>query len=234
RTARGGGAAGPDELLSRLDVRREQLVLEVAGRYADALHELDQLLRFRHSPPERLLTRDSLQLALSALHRGDDLLHVGKARLIGPAEPDRFDGGVGHHLANGLVRLRVADADIPRELRRRRGIRWVRAPHAEHIGVTHAAPALDVEARVESRADKSYTKPFRHRLQLEESDLSLHGRDELCGVVADSLLEHDLDVLEVGNARGRIAVQHDEIGLLAGGDRSDLVRPAEERRAVER
>src|SRR6185312_12830344 len=69
---------------------------------------------------------------------------------------------------------------------------------------------------------------------LEEPDFSLHGCDQLRRVVADPLLEHDVDVLEVGDARGRVAVQHDEVGLLAYCDGTDFRRASEKGRAVER
>ena len=65
-------------------------------------------------------------------------------------------------------------------------------------------------------------------------DLSLHRRDELGRVVADAFLEHEGDFADVGDLRGRISVDDDEVGLLADGDRSDAVGASEVRRAVER
>src|SRR5579864_4327586 len=54
-------AARPDELLPSLDVRREELILEIPCLHADALGELHDLLRFGDGAAERLLAGDALQ-----------------------------------------------------------------------------------------------------------------------------------------------------------------------------
>src|ERR1019366_7716259 len=66
RAAGSRHAARPEQFLPGLDVRCEQLVLQVSRRNADALHELDYLLRLRHGPAERLLAGDALERALAA------------------------------------------------------------------------------------------------------------------------------------------------------------------------
>ena len=54
------------------------------------------------------------------------------------------------------------------------------------------------------------------------------------GIVPDALLEHERHLANVIDSRRRIAVDHDEVGLLAGGDRPDERAAAEERGAVQR
>src|SRR5438067_5144847 len=56
--------------------------------------------------------------------------------------------------------------------------------------------------------------------------VTLHRIEKLRGVVSDAVFENDFDVLDIGNARGRIAFDHDEVGVLSDGDRSDPILPA--------
>ena len=67
------------------DLRREELVLEVAVLEPDALHQLGDLLRLGDVARERLLAGDAVQRPAPALDRVDDLLDVLDARLVRPA-----------------------------------------------------------------------------------------------------------------------------------------------------
>src|SRR5687768_13370699 len=155
-TPRRRRAAGPDELVARLDLRGEELVLEVPGRDADSLHELHDLLRFGDVPRERLLAGDPLQLALALLDRGDDLLDVLQTRVVRPRQPDRIDVGIDHHVGNRLVGLRVADVQLARELCGGRSVLRVRAPDAANIAVPNGGPSTQMELRVESAPDEPH------------------------------------------------------------------------------
>jgi hypothetical protein len=44
----------------------------------------------------------------------DDLLDVFDAAVIRPRDPERLDRGIGDHLANRGIRLRLADVKLPR------------------------------------------------------------------------------------------------------------------------
>src|ERR1041385_1603575 len=59
-------------------------------------------------------------------------------------------------------------------------------------------------------------------------------REELLRIEANAVLEHDLDVLDVGDPGRRVALDHDQVGVLADGDAADAVLAAEVLRAVER
>src|SRR5512142_2795087 len=87
--AGGRGASCPNELSSRFDLRREQLVLEIARRESHALHQFAHALRLGDVARERLLARETDERALATLDRVDDLLDVLDARVIGPGQPDR-------------------------------------------------------------------------------------------------------------------------------------------------
>src|SRR5262249_57831139 len=67
-----------------------------------------------------------------------------------------------------------------------------------------------------------------------ESVTALDGIEELAAVVPQAVLQDDLHVLDVRDARSRITLHDDEARVLAGGDRSDLLLAPEEDRAVER
>src|SRR5262249_16884357 len=60
------------------------------------------------------------------------------------------------------------------------------------------------------------------------------GIEQLLRVVTDAVLEDDLDVLDVRDARRRVALDHDQVRVLPGRDRTDLPVAAEEDRAVQR
>src|ERR1019366_4984594 len=161
------------QLLPCLDMRCEELVLQISRRHADALHEADDLLCLGDIAAERLFAGDALQRALAALHRGDDLLDVLDARVVRAAEPDRVDRMIRDHFGYGAMGPGVAHADVARKFRRRRRVLRVGAPHSANSGTAHAAPGEDVKARVEAGADEAYAESIRHCRELEESDFSL-------------------------------------------------------------
>ncbi len=94
------GAAGPDQMPPVLHLRREQLVLQISGVEPHALHERVHLLRFGHVAGQRLLAGEPPQR--SARPRSivlDDLLDVLDAGVVGAAQPEGVDFGIGHHRA---------------------------------------------------------------------------------------------------------------------------------------
>ena len=155
RPARRRSTARPQQLAARFHMRRKELVLEVARLQPDTLHEPRDLLCLGDVPRERLLAGDALERALAGLDRVDDLLDVLDARLIRAAEPERVDARVGDHRGDALVRLRLADLEIPCQTRRARGVLRVWAPDAEYVGVADALPGLDVEAGVETGTNEA-------------------------------------------------------------------------------
>src|SRR5512133_3782603 len=63
---------------------------------------------------------------------------------------------------------------------------------------------------------------------------SFYGFEQLGRVVRDAVLEDELHFANIGDPVGGVAVDDDEVGMLAGGDRADAVLLAEELRAVGR
>jgi hypothetical protein len=165
--AREVGAAGqlrasrPDYLSAALHLGREELVLQVSGQHACPFGERHYPLGLRHVAREWLLAGDADERATPGVDRLDDLLHVLDTLVVGTTDPDRVDGGIGHHVADGLVRLRLAHAELPRECRGRGGVPRVGAPHAEYVGITHADESLQVEFRVEAAPDDPYAESLR-------------------------------------------------------------------------
>jgi hypothetical protein len=151
--------AGPDHLLAAHGHRSEDLVLEVAG--VEALRELDDLLRFLHVPRERLLAGDAEELALAGV---DDLLDRLKPHVVGAADPDGVDVRGLHHVGDGLVGLRLAHAQVARELRGGFGLLHRPAADAEHVRVADADERLDVEPAVEPGPDDADPQPLGHSL----------------------------------------------------------------------
>src|SRR2546423_203847 len=69
--AGGGGPARPEERVSRFDLRRENLILEITVLDADLLRQLENFLRLGNVPSERLLAGDAFQLTFAAVYRVD-------------------------------------------------------------------------------------------------------------------------------------------------------------------
>ena len=61
-----------------------------------------------------------------------------------------------------------------------------------------------------------------------------HGGDELRRVVTDTLLEDERHIADVFDPPRRIAVDHDDVRLLASCNRSDERTAAKERGAIQR
>ena len=99
------------------DLRREDLVLEVAVVRFDARDEIATLVRLGDVARERLLAREALERSAPALDRVDDLLDVLDARVIRAGEPDRVDRRIGDHVGDRLVGAAVADVELARERR---------------------------------------------------------------------------------------------------------------------
>src|ERR1039458_1201401 len=59
-----------------------------------------------------------------------------------------------------------------------------------------------------------------------------HRFDQLGGIVADTVFEHGLNVLDVFDLLRRVALDHDQIRLLAGSDGADAVELSQELRAI--
>src|SRR5689334_3440713 len=71
-------------------------------------------------------------------------------------------------------------------------------------------------------------------VKLEEPDFSFHRCDQLCWIVANALLEHDLNVAHIADPDRWIAGDHYEIRILPNCDRSRAICSAEECRSVQR
>src|SRR5215210_2084581 len=54
------------------------------------------------------------------------------------------------------------------------------------------------------------------------SHQSLYRLDQFLRVIADSILEDDLDLLDVADIRGRISFHHHQVSLLPDGDGADM------------
>ena len=85
------------------------------------------------------------------------LVAVVRIERHGPHD-DRLDGRIGHHGGDARVRLRRPDVEGTGERGRRCRVLGVGAPHAEDIGVTHAAPSQHVKPGVEAGTDEAYAK----------------------------------------------------------------------------
>ena len=156
------GATRPDERSTRLDVRREELILEVGGLQLDAGGELAHADRFVEVAGERLLAGDAEQRPLPRFDRRDDLLDVLDARVVGAADPERLDVRIGDHLRDAAVGLARTDVEIPGERRDALGALAAGAPDAEDVGIADADERLYMEAGDESASNEANAESFRH------------------------------------------------------------------------
>jgi len=129
-------ASRPDQLFAACDLRREELILEVPRIEPDTLCQTRDGPRFGDIPREWFLACESEQLTVSVPNRRYDLFDVGDARLVGAAEPDCVDARVCDHRADRSVRFCVAHLESTCQCRSRRRVSRIRAPDAEHVGVT--------------------------------------------------------------------------------------------------
>ena len=65
-----------------------------------------------------------------------------------------------------------------------------------------------------------------------KADLAAHGFDELRGVVADAVLEDDLNLFDVFDIGRGVSLQHDDVGGFARSQRANFIELAEEFGAV--
>ncbi len=140
RTSRRRRAARPEQLAPRFDLRREDLVLEIAVRESRRASRARATrfasATFRASGFSQAMPA-SVPFPLSIAC--DDLLDVLDARVIRPGEPDRVDRRIGDHVGDRRVRLSRRRRRASRASSRgRRGVLLVRAPDAEDVGVAHA------------------------------------------------------------------------------------------------
>ena len=158
----------------------------------------------RRCAPAASRRRCPLSVALAALDRVDDLLDVLDARVVRAAEPDRVDRGIGDHVGDRRVRLRVADVELARAApppTRRSSAFGLQTPSTSASRTPRQR--LHVEARVEAAADEADAEPLRVASSLAviaRSYASLHD------VVADA------ELLERG---WRAAVVHSGIADVA-------------------
>src|ERR1041384_4262945 len=125
---REGGAARPDDGAALRHGRRERLVFEIAVGDPGLFRELEDPLRFRDVAAEWFLTRDPAELSLPARDRVRDLLEVVDAGEVGTAHPERIDRGVGYHLSQRAIRLRLPHVELPGDGRHILSVLVVRAP----------------------------------------------------------------------------------------------------------
>src|SRR5579864_3494518 len=90
----------------------------------------------------------------------------------------------------------------------------------------------EIDGRHECRPYPSVSLDDR-RWPSANSYHTAHGVDQLRRIVSDAVLEHELDVFDVGDAHRRIAFDDDEIGVLARRDRTEVVGPSQELRTVQ-
>ncbi len=154
------GAARPDDGAALRHGGRERLVLEIAVGDPGLLRELEDPLRFRDVAAERFLACDAAELALAARDRVRDLLEVLDAREVRTAHPKRIDRGVGHHLSQRAVGLRLPHVELPRHGRHVLSVLVVRAPHTQHVGISHALEREEMEPRIEPASDESDAESF--------------------------------------------------------------------------
>ncbi len=98
------GAPGPEQRAAHFHLWRKELVLEIARPESRPTRQPRHRLRLGDIPCQRLLACQPDQLAPAALDGIDDLLDVLDARMIGTAEPDGVNVGIGHHRLDRLVR----------------------------------------------------------------------------------------------------------------------------------
>ena len=96
---------------------RKDLILEITVIDSRTLDQLGNLLRFRYSASQRFLARNAFELAFARSHGVCDLFDILDTCLIGSAEPDRVDGGIGDHGRDRVVGFGVANVAPARQSR---------------------------------------------------------------------------------------------------------------------
>src|SRR6185312_15828152 len=148
-------AATPDQRPAGLDLRREQLILQIAVHQSNALDELEDRCGFRDVACEWLFARDCLESAPATLDRADYLPDVLDAGEVGAEQPDRVDRGIGNHVGDGIVRAGISNIERARERRGRGCVLTVRTPDSEYVRVAHSDERLEVEPGDETAANEA-------------------------------------------------------------------------------
>jgi hypothetical protein len=161
--ARRRRATRPEQRVTRFDLWREHLILEVAVGDPDLFRQREDLLRLGDIAGEWFLAGDAFQLALAAIDGVDDLLEVLDARLVGSRHPDCIDSGIGDHLGDRRIRSGITDVEVARVRGGGGRVLLVRAPDPEHVGVADTLHSAHVELRVEAAADESDAESLRHQ-----------------------------------------------------------------------
>ena len=160
RPAGEGGAARPEQGAPRLDLWSEELILQVSGLQLGFRRQRRYFSRLAHVSGQRLLAGNTLELALAALDRIGDLLHVLDPRVVGTREPDGVDRGIGDHRRDGAVWLGGADVELPGEARRSAGVQSRGAPYADDVAIADLLKRPDVKLGVEATADHPDAQPL--------------------------------------------------------------------------
>ncbi len=149
------GASRPEQVAAVLHLGRKQLILEISGPEPRLLCQFGDLECLGHIARQRLLAGKPGEFAPAPRNGVHDLFHVFDAGLIGPAEPDRIDGRVGHHLGDGPIRLGPADIELPGIARGGRRMVLIGTPHTQDVAIAHAGPGTDVKLGIEAAADEA-------------------------------------------------------------------------------
>jgi hypothetical protein len=144
--------------MARLNLRREDLVLQVAMRDTGALDQPNDVRSLGDGARQRLLAGNAAQSPLAGLERVDDLLDVLDPRMIRAGQPEGVDRRIRDEIADRREAFCGSDIQTPRQRGGAAGVLLVRTPYAAHVGIAHPAECLHVKARVEPAADESNPK----------------------------------------------------------------------------
>src|SRR5512138_1699696 len=144
----------PDQILAARNVWCEELILEITGIQLYTCGELRHFLRFADIAREWFLACETEQRRAVA-HRADDLLDVLDARVVGSAQPDCVDRGVGDHFSDRSECARVTNFRFSRVRGRCPCMLCVGTPDSANVGVANSGESLNVKTRVEAAADES-------------------------------------------------------------------------------
>ena len=109
-------ATRPGQRHARLDLRCEQLVLQVAVRDPGAVDERQRMRSASATVrPNGFSQAMPAESPASSLRRRRRFPRCSRARRwLGPVEPERVDGGIRNHVANRSVGFRLADVETTR------------------------------------------------------------------------------------------------------------------------
>ena len=136
----GGRARRAPRCSSRpaLDLRREDLVLQVAVSEPGPLHQLERPASPRRRCAPAASRRRCPRASPCPRSIASTISSTFSMRAwFGPQSQSASIAGSATISAMESYALRVADVELPRERRGRRGVRRLGAPDAEHVGVAH-------------------------------------------------------------------------------------------------